>query len=116
MKLDMPKFWDYAPNKFNFLIYLFFPATLIVEMINFFKNKTNKEYFNIKTICIGNIYLGGTGKTPLSIFLGNELIKRKKEPVMSNFHRDLEDKHTVALYYLKMKVYFTYSSFLKNFL
>jgi hypothetical protein len=28
------------------------------------------------------------------------LFTRKKEPVMSNFHRDLEDKHTVALYYL----------------
>jgi hypothetical protein len=28
------------------------------------------------------------------------LFTRKQEPIMSNFHRDLEDKHTVALYYL----------------
>ena len=28
------------------------------------------------------------------------LLTRAKNPIMSNFHRDLEDKHTVALYYL----------------
>jgi len=28
------------------------------------------------------------------------LLTRAKNPIISNFHRDLEDKHTVALYYL----------------
>ena len=29
-----------------------------------------------KIICVGNLYLGGTGKTPLSILIGNELSKK----------------------------------------
>ena len=49
---------------------------------------------DIIKICIGNIYLGGTGKTPLSIFLGNELIKRKKEPVIvRKFYVNHKDEH-----------------------
>ena len=40
-------------------------------MSNFFKKKS----FQIKTICIGNIYIGGTGKTPLTIKI-YELLKK----------------------------------------
>jgi len=102
MKLDMPKFWDYAPNKFNFLIYLFFPATLIVEMINFFKNKANKEYFNIKTICVGNIYIGGTGKTPLSILL-NEIISEKlKCTIIKKYYSNQIDEQNLISYYCNL--------------
>ena len=66
MKLKKPKFWDY--EKPNFISYLLIPFTLIVLINNFFLNlKKEKKFQKIKTICVGNIYLGGTGKTPTTI-------------------------------------------------
>ncbi len=38
--------------------------------------KKKKKFFNIKTICIGNIYIGGTGKTSLAIKI-NQILKNK---------------------------------------
>ena len=63
MKLIKPKFWD--QKKPNLIAYLLYPFTFFIRLNNFFlKIKSKKIYKEIKTICIGNIYLGGTGKTP----------------------------------------------------
>ncbi len=65
MNLKKPKFWDY--KKPSFISNLLFPLSKIVEIrSNFIKVKKIKLN-NIKTICVGNIYLGGTGKTSISI-------------------------------------------------
>ena len=76
MKFKKPKFWDY--NRPNFLSYLFFPVAIILKTIKSLKNLTTKKkkYPLIKTICVGNIYLGGTGKTSLSLRI-NEILKKK---------------------------------------
>ena len=67
MKLKKPRFWDY--KKPNFISYLLLPFTFPLIINNFFlelkKNNTNSS--KIKKICIGNIYIGGTAKTPLTI-------------------------------------------------
>ncbi len=69
-----PKFWDL--KKPIFLSYLLLPFTIPIMINNFLlKFKTKKKFQNIKTICIGNIYVGGTGKTPTTIKLYN-LLKR----------------------------------------
>ena len=61
-----PKFWD--KNKITFFSVLLFPISLLVKLIIFFKYILTKAHqSSIPIICIGNIYLGGTGKTPLSI-------------------------------------------------
>ena len=74
MNLKKPKFWDYKqPNLFA---YLLFPIALFVSFIKSLTQKKNKKKFKIKTICIGNFYLGGTGKTSLSIKI-NKLPKRR---------------------------------------
>ena len=66
MKLKKPYFWNLP--KPNFLSYLLIPFSLPIILRNFFfKYLKKKKPSNIKTICVGNIYLGGTGKTPLTI-------------------------------------------------
>ena len=66
MKLKKPTFWDLS--KPNFISYLLIPLTLPIILRNFLSRFIKKEKtLNIKTVCVGNIYLGGTGKTPLSI-------------------------------------------------
>ena len=75
MNLKKPKFWDY--NQPNVLAYCLYPIALFIKFLNFLNVKKNKTKVKIKTICVGNIYLGGTGKTSLSIKI-NELLKKKK--------------------------------------
>ena len=74
MNFKKPIFWDLKkPNIFS---YLLLPFTIPVMINNFFLNIQKKYKFSkIKTVCVGNIYLGGTGKTPLTIKLFN-IIKK----------------------------------------
>ena len=75
MKLKKPSFWDF-PNP-NYLSYLLIPFSLPIVLRNFLLQFIKKEKSsNIKTICVGNIYLGGTGKTPLAIKI-SQILKRE---------------------------------------
>ena len=64
MKFKKPKFWDV--EKPNFIALVLLPFSYLTILYNYLTRKKNK-IDNIRTICIGNIYLGGTGKTPLCI-------------------------------------------------
>ena len=75
MKLKKPYFWDLT--KPNFLSYLLIPFSLPIILRNFFFQFLKKEkHSDIKTICVGNIYLGGTGKTPLTIKI-SQILKQE---------------------------------------
>jgi tetraacyldisaccharide 4'-kinase len=67
MKLQKPKFWDY--KKPSLLSYFLLPLTIPIIINNFFLKfkKISKKKYKTKKICIGNIYIGGTAKTPLTI-------------------------------------------------
>ena len=73
MKFKKPRFWDYKkPNLLSyFLLLLTFPIIINNFFLDFKKNKKVKQ--SIKKICIGNIYIGGTAKTPLTIKIYNIL-------------------------------------------
>ena len=76
MILMKPNFWQTK----NFISLLLFPLTLITFSINFLKKSNIKNHFKIKTICIGNLSAGGTGKTSLVVKL-NELLRTKFKTV-----------------------------------
>ena len=68
MIFKKPKFWDL--KKPNFISLILLPFTLPILLKNFIlKFKSNQTSKKIKSICVGNIYLGGTGKTPTTIKL-----------------------------------------------
>ena len=72
MNLLKPNFW----KKNSLIVFLIWPLTLITRLIIFFKNFKSSYKSNITTVCVGNIYLGGTGKTQLVLKL-NEILKKK---------------------------------------
>ena len=66
MNFFKPKFWD--KTEFSLFSLLLYPITLIIKLLTVLKPLlTKKKQCSIPVICVGNIYLGGTGKTPLSI-------------------------------------------------
>ena len=66
MNFFKPKFWD--KKQVTFFSILLFPISLFIKLLFFLKRYTTKtNQCSIPAICVGNIYLGGTGKTPLCI-------------------------------------------------
>ena len=113
MKLTKPKFWD--QKKPNFTAFLLFPFTIFIRLNNFFlKIKSKKIYKEIKTICVGNIYLGGTGKTPtvLKIY---QLLKNDLNVVTAKkFYIDQEDEQIILKDKSKFLTYKNREEIIKN--
>ena len=88
MRIYKPKFWDKRKSILSILLYpfaLFYFAIIVLRKI-----LSKRKKFNLHIICIGNIYVGGTGKTPLSILLGNELLKKiKNQLLFENFIKNM---------------------------
>ena len=91
MNLKKPNFWDQkTPNLFA---YLLLPIALIIKIFIYFKKKPDNSKMNIKTICIGNFYIGGTGKTSLCIKINQILEKRKiKSCFIKKFYKNQADE------------------------
>ena len=65
MKLNKPKFWDVP--KISFWAIILLPLSFIFLLASFIRKTLKIENkFQIPIICVGNIYIGGTGKTPLA--------------------------------------------------
>ena len=80
MNFFKPKFWD--KNQFSLLSILLFPIALLIKLLNLFKRSITKTYqCSIPVVCVGNIYLGGTGKTPLCIEIFSILKDLNMNPV-----------------------------------
>ncbi len=70
MQIKKPIFWDNKnPNLFSKFLKIFSSIFILINNIPTKKTKVA----GIKTICVGNIYLGGTGKTPTCIYIYNLL-------------------------------------------
>ena len=116
MKFQKPKFWDY--KKPNFLSYLLLPFTLPLIINNvFLKIKKKDTFYNkIKRICVGNIYVGGTGKTPLVIKIYQILNQLNyKTAVIKKFYKNHIDEQKILndntkLYCLKNRTTAVYEA------
>ncbi len=89
MIIKKPNFWDYKkPNILSYFLLIFtFPLIINNYLINKRRNQNLSKTKNIKTICVGNIYIGGTGKTPLSIKISQILNKiNLKTAIIKKFY------------------------------
>ena len=91
MNLKKPKFWDL--KKPNFFAYLLLPIAIILQNLKYLLSKKDPFKLKIKTICVGNIYIGGTGKTSLSIQINKILNERKiKTCFVKKFYKNQSDE------------------------
>ena len=92
MKFLKPKFWE---SKNNILAILLRPISLLFYFLTALrKSLISPKKFKIPIICVGNIYVGGTGKTPVSIMIANILKTNNKKPaIIKKYYKDHEDEH-----------------------
>ena len=96
MKFKKPKFWDY--EKPNVSAYLLWPISVVIKLVNYLraKIKNKKKYSSIKTICVGNIYLGGTGKTSLCLRINEMLNKANiRSCFIKKYYKDQLDEQKI---------------------
>lgn len=91
MNILKPRFWQKKSNIFSILLWPISLIFLILSIIK--KNISSSKSFDIPIICVGNIYIGGTGKTPLSIFIINEIKKTKKPVIIKKYYKEHRDEH-----------------------
>ena len=94
MYIKKPIFW----NKKGIISFILLPLSFLTILINFLKKKSKKNKMNIRTICIGNIYLGGTGKTTLAIKINNVLNNMgKKSCFVKKFYKNQVDEQKILI-------------------
>ena len=95
MQIKKPSYW----NKKNIISFTLYPLTLITYLINFIKSFSIKKKYYLKTICVGNIYVGGTGKTPLCIEI-NKILNKKFRTVFikKNYSNQLDEQNILKSY------------------
>jgi len=102
MKILKPKFWD--QNYYTFSSLFLLPISFFYQIfISLKKLITIKKKFPIPIICVGNIYIGGTGKTPLAIKIFKILKELNKNPVIiKKSYKSHEDEISLIKNYGKI--------------
>ena len=94
--IKAPKFWYY--KKDSFLSNSLYPLSLIFRLGTKIRNLISKEReAKLPIICVGNIVIGGAGKTPVALKIGNMLKKAGYNPhFVSKGYGGLEKNNTLV--------------------
>ena len=104
MKILKPKFWD--SKSLSLFSIVFLPISFFYKLILYVKEKISKQKkFSVPVICVGNIYIGGTGKTPVSIKIFEILKELKMNPVIiKKNYKDQKDEILLTKKYCEILV------------
>ncbi len=101
MRLNKPKFWD--KNYHTLYSIMLWPVSFVYQIITMLRKIFLKsKKFQIPIICIGNIYIGGTGKTPLSMKLRESLKDHFNPVIIRKFYKDHKDEIDLIKKYSKV--------------
>ena len=90
--LKSPKFWTKKDSLISILLYPLSILYLIIIFLNKKIQTISSKNIEIKTICVGNLYIGGTGKTPTVIKLYEMISKNKNCCVIKKFRKQHIDE------------------------
>ena len=91
MKYLKPNFWN---KNHSYISYILVPFSYIWLIVTFLINIFKKEKkFGVPVICVGNIYLGGTGKTPLVLKISEFVEKIGGRPaIIKKYYKEHSDE------------------------
>ena len=88
--LKTPEFWYKKNIQSKIKSFILFPLSILWVLIDEFKRHLSKTYKSkLKVICIGNLTVGGTGKTPFSIYTYKLLKSSIKTHKIENGYRSV---------------------------
>ena len=91
MRTLKPNFWK---KKNSLISFFLLPLSLFIQTLIALQSRyTERRKSSIPVICVGNIYVGGTGKTPLSIEIVGILSKlNKKGAIVKKPYKEHDDE------------------------
>lgn len=102
MNFNKPEFWNNQFSPFSLALYPFsLIYTFLFSLKKILSKKTN---FSKPVICIGNIYLGGSGKTPLAITVSKMLLKNNFNPaiIRKKYESQFDEVDMIKEYFSKI--------------
>ena len=99
MKILKPKFWD--QNYYTLFSILLLPFSLIYAFVIWLRRLIIKQKnYPIQIICVGNIYIGGTGKTPISMKICKILRELNQDPIIirKKYHEQNDEVSLIKKY------------------
>lgn len=88
----VPNFWKSKNYFMTLILYPFSIVYFLLIILNKTRQKILQKKIDIKIICVGNIYIGGTGKTPLAKKIYENIKEKRKCCLIKKFRNNHLDE------------------------